>query len=883
MLARERHARISQLFVAALELAPERRAAWLRDACAGEEALLVEVASLLDSETRAERVLPGEALGGRLPLTGLLDERELGVDDLDALEMPRRVGRFRVRELIGRGGMGVVYLAEQDHPARTVALKLLRADTFSPARLRRFELEAEILGRLQHRGIAQVYDAGTAETDAGPRPYLALELIRGKPLLEFARGLALAEKLRLGRELCDAVQHAHQHGVIHRDLKPANVLVDETGQPKVLDFGVARADFDASTGATLPGELVGTLPYMAPEQVSGAAHTVDTRCDVYALGLIGFELIAGRSPYDFEGRSWPEIARAIRDDEPLKLGALDRAWRGDLETIFAHALEKDRERRYASAAQLGADVERFLRDEPIAARAPTTLYQLRKFAKRNRVLVAGVAATFVALVLGVAGTSLSLVRAKASEREAERQAKVRAAILDYTTRVLAAPDPSVHGSDVRLIDVLDQLALGLDTGFENDPEVEAGLRSTIGWTLYKLGLHTRAEPHARRAFELRRRTLGMEHVDTLESVTQLTPLLVELGLIDEVEPICREALGVSRRVLGPEAPTTLALEEDEAGILLQRRRFAEAERLIRHVFESRRRAGTPNDLSDYTSLCNLAFAYVELARLPEAEELLREAVEGTTREKGPHHPDTFHARNGLAVVLRKLDRLDEAQELYERLLEDALDQLPRGHVTTIDALSNLSHAYFRAGRLDEAEAHSREALAQALDARGPDGVHIGRLLIDLCHFTMPLERHGEFDDLTRRALEVSRRHIDAEPTEFLDASTSRAWYLSVHDQPREAEAILCAAIDVVDRELPELDPKAAHARYYLVQFLVEQGRFADAEPQLLQCHADRVHRGTVDRRSLDQMIAFYEGWGLPELADTYREQLDALPDLVADQ
>src|SRR5262249_43907834 len=276
------------------------------------------------------------------------------------------IARYRVVRLLGEGGMGTVYEAEQDNPRRTVALKVIRAGLASEILLKRFVREAEILGRLRHPGIAQVYDAGLAESG---QPYFVMELIAGMPLDEYAGEHALDARgrLELAARVCDAVQHAHERGVIHRDLKPGNILVEPSGQPRVLDFGVARALDDdrlSSTDHTRTGQLVGTLNYMSPEQATGNRAGLDGRSDVYALGVAFFELLAGRPPYALEHLPLPEAVRVIREQEPVRLGSLDARLRGDVEIIAAKALEKDRQRRYPSAADLAADIRRHLNNEP---------------------------------------------------------------------------------------------------------------------------------------------------------------------------------------------------------------------------------------------------------------------------------------------------------------------------------------------------------------------------------------------------------------------------------------------------------------------------------------------------------------------------------------
>jgi aminoglycoside phosphotransferase (APT) family kinase protein len=340
------------------------------------------------------------------------------------LQLPERIGPYRILGRLGAGGMGIVYRAEQEKPRRVVALKVIRPGHTSPERQRRFEYEAEVLGRLHHPGIAQIFEAGTTEAGEDSQPFFAMELIEGQPLTTYARekNLDTRERLRLFLKICEAVQHAHLKGVIHRDLKPGNILVDATGQPKVLDFGVARAadpELPHSQPGTVIGQLVGTIPYMSPEQVQADPHALDPRSDVYTLGVICYELLAGRLPHDFKGKAQPEIARIIGQDDPTPLRSCDRTYRGDLETIVHKALERDRSRRYQSAAELAADIERYLRDEPIVARPAGTWYQLRKFARRNRMLVGAAAVVFVVLVLGIVGTSLALVDAQAARQQTD--------------------------------------------------------------------------------------------------------------------------------------------------------------------------------------------------------------------------------------------------------------------------------------------------------------------------------------------------------------------------------------------------------------------------------------------------------------------------------
>jgi WD40 repeat protein len=443
-----RLARVRELFEQAADLPAADRGAFLGAACAGDGALRAEVEALLARDGG----LPADGAEADFlkspvarPPSQAPGQPPQG-PPLASASLPPTIGRYRVVRLLGEGGMGTVYEAEQDSPRRTVALKVVRTGLASEFLLARFAREAQILGRLHHPGIAQVYDAGVAD---GGRPYFAMELVAGAPLDRYAAEHALDARgrLELFARVCDAVQHAHEKGVVHRDLKPANVLVEPTGQPRVLDFGVARAaglGLTAVGGRTEAGQLIGTLGYMSPEQASGDPAAVDARGDVYALGVVLYELLAHRPPYSLDGLPLSEAVRVIREHEPSRLGSLDGRLRGDLETIAAKALEKDPARRYASAGELAADVRRFLAHEPIRARPASALYQLRKFARRHKGLVGGVAATVAALALGLVGTILFAVgearqrgQAESNARQADdktREAQFQA----YRARIAAA-------------------------------------------------------------------------------------------------------------------------------------------------------------------------------------------------------------------------------------------------------------------------------------------------------------------------------------------------------------------------------------------------------------------------------------------------------------
>ncbi|MCC7292006.1 MAG: serine/threonine protein kinase [Phycisphaerales bacterium] len=475
-------------------------------------------------------------------------------------------GRYRILEAIGEGGMGVVYLAEQDNPRRRVALKLIKGGFDSARVLRRLEFEAHILAKLQHPGIAAIIESSVAITDHGAQPYFAMEYVEGERLTEYARNARLSTRRRLEllSRVCEAVHHAHQRGVVHRDLKPGNILVTADGQPKILDFGVGAVtdgSYETTTQHTRTGQFVGTLPYMSPEQVSGDPRTVDTRTDVYALGVLGYELLTGRLPLDLKDKPLPEAVRIIQEDTPPSMSTLDRALGGEVQRLIGKAMEKDRDRRYPSADAFAADIGRFLRDEPIEARGDSAWYVLRKYIRRHRWMAASAALTAVFLLTFAvyAGVQADINRHLAEEqskahlaavaakevavtakeealtaketavrlgeeagrerdearkareaeeqqrKEAENEARRAQSVTAFLVRTLGLADPDVTQTpDLTIRQMLDEASSQIETSLSAQPAAEATVRTVIGRAYATLGDLELARVHLERALELRR-------------------------------------------------------------------------------------------------------------------------------------------------------------------------------------------------------------------------------------------------------------------------------------------------------------------------------------------------------------------------------------------
>ncbi|MEO0482106.1 MAG: tetratricopeptide repeat protein [Planctomycetota bacterium] len=623
----------------------------------------------------------------------------------------RQIGRYRLISVVGVGGMGIVYRAEQKSPSRVVALKLIRPGLVSPSLLRRFEHEAEVLGRLQHPGIAAIYEAGAAQTPAGLTPYFAMEFVRGRELADY-----LAEEqpspLRIAElfaRICEAVQHAHTKGVIHRDLKPSNVLIDGTGQPKILDFGVARAtdsDIQAVTVETAQGMLVGTVPYMSPEQVAGDAHILDTRSDVYTLGVLLFEALAGRLPHDLEQASIIEAARTISETDPLSLADLDTTLRGDLSTIAAKALEKDRERRYQTAADLAADLRRFVQDEPISARPASTLYQLRKFARRNKGLVAAAGAIALALV-GVTVASLWAARVARREQNEAEQLK------NFLNEMFLYPAPSEDGGDVRLIDVLADASSKIDERFaDSQPRTAAELHERFGETLYGLGRLPDARERFERAHALFEATLGPRDEITRLQLSNMSVIDRDLGDLAGAAAILTSLVEQERRAPGD--PRWLPLYLSNLGEVRRRTEdFDTAESHFREALALREafaERAPPEDRADaHTNVRitqnDLALTLLSAGRLAEAEAIL-EGLLAEWRAVDGGEPASFYTltvQHNLGLCLHQLDVLPDAEALQQATLERRLDLLGPDHPQTLQAALNLGATYIARGRFDTAD------------------------------------------------------------------------------------------------------------------------------------------------------------------------------------
>lgn len=837
--------RAETIFYHSFERSGAERQAYLDKECGDDAQLRAQVDALLGADAQSDSFLQS-------PL-----EKEYGRRSGETSQDPlvgQRVGPFHVQRRIAAGGMGVVYVAIQTKPQRKVALKVMHAGAFSTSALRRFEQEEEVLARLRHANIAQIYDAGTHNTAVGPVPYFAMEYLEGaKSITAYSddNDLSHRQKLRLFLLICDAVQHGHQRGIIHRDLKPANILVVDPGVPKVIDFGVARlvdSDKSAATMHSKSGQLIGTLRYMSPEQSLGDATEIDTRSDVYALGVVLYELLTGQLPYDMTTLSPFDIPRIIREVQAGRMVTIDPSLKGDLEVITLKALEKDRDRRYQSVSDFARDLQHFLKNEAIEAKRDRPWYVLRKAISRHKSAV--LVACFIVLLVTGSTIALailyrdanaqrqhaqaSLQRSMAAETRAEEDAATANQAVSFlvslfkVTNPYSLPELSTRvGGDVTAREILDRGVERIRTDLSDQPNIRGTLLTALGNVYGDLALYDKAESLLRDALEVRKKSLGPQHATTAKSLKNLGNLLVLRGHNEEARTLIQEALDVQRRVLEKDDLEIADTLRTLGFLLYTEKAFEAAEQSHREALAITRKRLDENHPDVAQSLNDIALALYALEKYEQAQPLYDESLRIKKLVYGPNHMEVALTLNNIAALLRSKGQIDAAQAKYRESLKIKRSILGNEHPSVATTLNNLAALLHDKHEYQETEKLYREALAIRRTFLGEQHPSTAQVINNLGELMMDSNRVDQAEPFFRKALAIRKATLGNDDPETLRSLVDVGWYHRQKGDFDRAEPYYVATLEARTRTLGANHRHTVLVRRQLAALRKERAQKAD--------------------------------------------------------
>ncbi len=790
-------------------------------------------------------------------------ERTLVTDDRARVGSgaERRVGAYRILGEIGHGGMGTVYLAERadDQYRKRVAIKTIRGFGSEDV-LRRFRRERQVLAALEHPNIARLFDGGT--TDDG-LPYFVMEYVEGKPIDAFCdeRRLPVRERLRIFRQVCAAVEHAHRNLVVHRDLKPGNILVDPQGTPKLLDFGIAKLlDLDVPGDATATA-LAMTPQYASPEQTRG--QPITTATDVYSLGVVLYELLTGHQPYGREARSSLELLRAVCEEEPERPSTsvgrterrplpdggtrvttpesaagtregtperLRRRLRGDLDNIVLAALRKEQERRYRSVEALSEDIRRYLEGRPVTAHRPTVFYRASKFARRNALVVGAAAAVFLLTVGFAVVTRVQAGRIAQARDRASREAATSRRVSDFLVHLFTISDPGEsRGSSVTARELLDRSVRDIEGRLSDEPTVKGTLLYTMGLVYDGLGLGPQALDLARKSVEQLRSAPQPDEAAIGRALVQLAMIRYHLGQYEEADPVYREALALQERALGPNH-ADVARTLDDLGVFYQDAgKYDEAEPLHRRALAILEKTTGPRSRDVAATLANLANLANVRGRYAEAEGLQRRALDIQENLLGPDHPEVCSGLNNLATIAFNLEKYDVAGELFGRVVATYERTEGPAHPDVGIALNNVANVAQVRGEFRTAEASLRRALAVFGAAGVPEHPNALVALSNLATVCRDTGRYAEAETTQRRALEADRRNLGPDHPNVAFDLHRLAGILTESGRASEAEPLQRHALEVLENALGPEHPTHALALMALGDVCRARGRLDEAE------------------------------------------------------